>query len=310
MTRPAGRQTGDATMATATLDRANEVFANAAGVETIGEIVTWDVDPTKVRYSDILDALDNAELERSLAKPVRPYDAFKRAVKTLAGTDTIVRKVDECNDTIRFQVTREGREDDGLTYARDCHVVFHKISADLECVDHATLDKVREEMERCIENRTGADISRIVHRVFEDKRNAEIDLIPLRETGGVYFVRSEGNPFTDKVQTFMLGLLGRLNRFPIAKSYDNKSVRDAVAEKMATLIQEYRDAIEAFGTDTRESTIEKSAQRVKLLKYKIESYADYLEGEKDHLLSELDFARERFSERIAEIARERSEGLL
>ena len=52
---------------------------------------------------------------------------------------------------------------------------------------------------------------------------------------------------------------------------------------IAALIEEHRDAIEQFATDTRESTLVRAAERIRLTKHKIEAYATLLVEERGRL---------------------------
>src|SRR5262249_32983044 len=57
----------------------------------------------------------------------------------------------------------------------------------------------QEELDRCIEARTGGDVTRIVQRLFE----RQADLFPIRPAGGAYFTPQEHAAFVDKVQCFL-----------------------------------------------------------------------------------------------------------
>ncbi len=67
----------------------------------------------------------------------------------------------------------------------------------------------------------------------------------------------------------MQSLLGRLGglvlRFPVPAGTPegDRSVKDAVAAGLAALIAEHRQAIAAFGTDTRDGTLDRAADRVR-----------------------------------------------
>ena len=278
-------------------------FEHAPGADLIGEIITWDVEATEVTADDLRLALSDAGLDPKLVKPIAYSDAFRRAMRRLASKTTIVRCVDDTADQIRYQITREFKDDgsDGLEYARECQVALTKADGSLACPDPATLDRARHETDRQYNYRTGQDVSRGIFRLFDDARRADLDLIPLRERGGVYFVRRERAGFVDQVDRFLAALNRRLNRFPIAKSRDNRSVREAVADKMRSLISEYEEAVEAFGEDTRERTLEAAAQRVQTLRVKVESYAAYLEHEQAGLLASVERAKDRLRAKVSEI---------
>ncbi len=60
-----------------------------------------------------------------------------------------------------------------------------------------------------------------------------------------------------------------------------------MAGGIATLIGEYRAAVASFGTDTRASTLERAAERIRLTRHKIESYVCYLAEERGRLERDL-----------------------
>jgi hypothetical protein len=80
-----------------------------------------------------------------------------------------------------------------------------------------------------------------------------------------------------------------MNRFPVPAGTPegDRSVKDSVAAGLAALIAEHQQAVELFGEDTRESTLERAAERIKQTRFKIEAYAMYLAEEKGKLERDL-----------------------
>jgi hypothetical protein len=60
-----------------------------------------------------------------------------------------------------------------------------------------------------------------------------------------------------------------------------------VASGIAALIAEHRDAIAAFGADTREGTLERAAERLRVVRHKLSAYAAYLAEERLRLERDL-----------------------
>ena len=100
--------------------------------------------------------------------------------------------------------------------------------------------------------RDGADVTRAIQRLFE--RNA--DLFPIRDKGGCYFVPERHSAFVDKIDRFVKGLNGSLRRFPVPSGtpHGDRSVKEAVASGIETLIREHDAAVDTFGEDTRPDT--------------------------------------------------------
>lgn len=273
----------------------------------IGEVVTWDVEGAVVPYSAVLDALSSAGLDPALARPMGASNAFRRAVRKLSD-GRIIRKVDESPEIVRFQFTAETKDDAAsrLNYAMETIVSLHKEDGDVECDDPAILARARAAIDAEVGGRNGNDISRVVFRMFDDARKADLDLVPLRKGGGAYFVRAERADFVDRAEQFLAALHCRMNRFPLARAADNRGVREAVADKMAALVREFEGEVDDFGTDTRERTFERAAARVNLLRHKVESYAEYLEEEKGRLELAVSRADARLRAKLAEVARDRA----
>lgn len=275
------------------------------GSGVIGEVITWDIQGCTETVARLKSALELAGLDTDLIRPMAHSDGFRRAVKSLA-RDRIIRLVDESPDVVRFQFTAETKATDHLEYAMEAVVSLHKESGDIECPDLSIAARARQALDHELATRNGADISRLVRRLFEDKHRADLDLIPLRDAGSVYFVRAEGRALLDKIAVFLDSIGCRLNRFPVARSGDNQSVRDAVRDKMAGLIAEYNAAVDAFGADTRESTMLKAAERVRLLAFKVKSYATYLDDERVNLEDAVTEAESRLRATVARVHAEKA----
>jgi hypothetical protein len=78
-------------------------------------------------------------------------------------------------------------------------------------------------------------------------------------------------------------------------------MRETVAEGMARIVREYEEAVKSFGTDTKESTLERCAERIKVARFKVEAYAAYLGEEKARLEESLEAARTQLKARMAAI---------
>ena len=139
----------------------------------------------------------------------------------------------------------------------------------------------QEELDRCIQARTGADVTRIVQKLFE----RQADLFPIRPQGGCYFVPARHAPFVDKVQDLLNRVGGRLLRFPVPAGTEDgdRSVTRAVADGLAAVVAEHRAAVTQFGADTRADTLARAAERIRATKFKLAAYSEYLSGERDRL---------------------------
>jgi hypothetical protein len=173
--------------------------------------------------------------------------------------------------------------------------VTGKVTCDLPGL--ATL--AQEELDRCLEARTGSDVTRVVQRLFE----RQADLFPIREQGGAYFVPQEHIHFVDKVQAFLGRLNGKMSRFPVPAGTPegDRSVKESVATGLAALIEEHQSAIDTFGEDTRPSTLERAAERIRQTRFKVEAYSTYLAEEKGRLEKDLATAAQKLRAKVQEL---------
>src|SRR5262249_42683585 len=100
---------------------------------------------------------------------------------------------------------------------------------------------------------------------------------------------------------------GQLLRFPVpaGTSEGDRSVKEAVACGLAAMIQEHRDAIALFGEDTRESTLERAAERIRVTRHKIASYSEYLSEERSRLEKDLAAASSELRAKVESLAASR-----
>ena len=274
----------------------------APGTRLLGEVITWTCGGIKVRHLDLVNALRDAGLDEGVARELAPRHAFTRACRKLAQA-RIIRQVSEDAKTITFQFTSERKEGDRYEYELETLLSLDKDSGRVRCALAGLATLAQEELDRCIEARTGGDVTRIVQRLFERKA----DLFPIRPQGGCYFVPQQHAGFTDKVQAFLGKINGTMGRFPVpaGTTEGDRSVKEAVASGLSALIAEHRQAVEGFGADTRDGTLERAAERIRLTKFKVESYAAYLAEEKTRVERELADASKELRKKVEQITADR-----
>jgi hypothetical protein len=260
--------------------------ADAAG-KISGEIVTWNIRRLRVAYRDVRAALAAAGLEESVAKEMLPRNAFTRAARRLAQA-RIIRKVTEDEDFFTFQMTKESLDAAAklLTYDMEAVLTLNKRTGEVTGTDAALAAQARDRIADEMGHRGGGDVSAVIQRLFQ--RHA--DLFPVRDQGGCYFVAARHAAFTGKVDQFLLALTGRrLSRFPVqvGTPHGDASVNKAVAEGLEAMIAEHLEAVAAFGEDTQGFVLERAAQRIQQTRFKVEAYAEFLEGAKEKLQAQL-----------------------
>ncbi len=158
----------------------------------------------------------------------------------------------------------------------------------------------QEELDRATDARTGSDVTRVIQKLFD--RHA--DLFPIRPQGGCYFVPERHSGFVDKVQAMLGRLNGQILRFPVPRGLPegDRSVKESVAAGLAALVDEHRRAVAAFGTDTREDTLKRAADRIRQTRLKVEAYAELLSEERGWLDRELAAARDELRHKVDRLA--------
>lgn len=277
----------------------NGFFTAPPETKLLGEIITWSCAKIRICHLDLIVALRDSGLDESVARELAPRHAFARACKKLSEA-RIIRQVAEDEKAIEFQFTAEHREGDHFSYDLETMLTLDKATGKVTCDLPGLATLAQEELDRCLEARTGSDVTRIIQKLFERRA----DLFPIREQGGAYFCPQEYVFFVDQVQAFLGRLNGKMNRFPVPSGTPegDRSVKESVAAGLATLIEEHQSAIAAFGADTRPSTLERAAERIRQTRFKIEAYAAYLAEEKARLQEQLANAAHQLRAKVEQLA--------
>jgi hypothetical protein len=280
-------------------------FALASGTRLLGEVIAWTCPGVSVKFTSLLDALRTAELDESAVRAMQPRHAFARACKKLSDS-RIIRQVAENESQLTFQFTSESRTGDTFEYTLETLLRLDKQTGVVRCDLPGLATIAQENLDRAMENRNGADITRVIQRLFDRRA----DLFPIRDAGGVYFVAERFGDFVDGVQRFVNAVGGRLARFPVPMGtpQGDRSVKEAVAEGIGEMIAEHRAAVESFGEDTRESTIRRASERVRTTRFKLEAYADLLLEERGRLERELMEAAQALRDKVTALSADSSTG--
>ena len=272
-----------------------------AGTRLLGEVIAWACPGLSVSHAGLVAALEAADLDPAVARELAPRHAFARACRVLSDR-RIIRPVAEDATTIKFQFTAESRNDDKFEYTLETMLTLDKQTGAVTCELPGLATTAQEELDRCIDVRTGSDVTRIVQKLFE----RQADLFAIRPGGGCYFVPQRHAAFIDKIQDFLNRVGGRLLRFPVpaGTSEGDRSVTQAVADGLAAVVAEHRHAVAQFGSDTRSDTLERAAEKIRSTKFKVQAYAEYLTGEKERLDRALATAEKELRTKVEQIAGE------
>ena len=276
----------------------------SAGTRLLGEVIAWACPGLSVPHAELVRALEAADLDPGVARELAPRHAFARACRRLSD-QRIIRPVAEDATTIRFQFTQETREDDRYEYTLETTLTLDKQTGGVSCALPGLATLAQEELDRCIAVRTGSDVTRVVQKLFE----RQADLFPIRPQGGCYFTPHRHVAFTDRIQEFLNRVGGRLLRFPVPAGTEegDRSVTQAVADGLAAVVAEHRAAVAQFGADTRGDTLQRAAEKIRTTKFKLQTYAEYLTGEKERLDRAVADAEGELRAKVAELAGEPAE---
>jgi hypothetical protein len=277
--------------------------------ELLGEIITWDLSHnTKVRYADLVQALEDSGLETKVARALLPRYAFSRAANKMA-EQRIIRFKGQTQNKLAFQLTKEYLDSakEQFIYDFEATLLLEKDTGAIEVLSSALTsaecqslaEHAARLLNEAMDNRTTTDVTNVIKRLFD----RQADLFPVRNAGSVYFVPNQHVAFVDKVEQFVSRLNGNVNRFPVPAGTQrgDKSVQEAVTEGMQQVVGEFFDALSTFGTDTRPSTVTRALDRIEKARFKLESYKVYLADERDQLEEKLRLAEVEMNKKLQEI---------
>jgi len=296
-------------MATATKNHKANKAAPTGTLLTHGEIVTWTVSGQRFTHNAVLDALKNNGLYSDrILREITPTHGWARASKQLV-EERIIDELDEQSDKnwIVFQFTRREKGGGEIKYSRETELKLNRQTGEVVCSLPDLAAKAKSELARAMDERTPSDVTRTVQKLFE--QNA--DLFSIRDQGGAYFVPAMHTAFLDKVYAFLSALNGRMNRYTIATGNPatDKSVRETMADGLATMIRDFELSVTDFGLTTRKATLEGAAERVKRTRLKLEAYSAYLADQRQQLEDALDQAEVQLKDKVKRLTTAWDSGL-
>lgn len=275
----------------------------------LGEVVTLGSRSAGThKFVDVQTALTESDLDPKAARAFLSSQAFNRACKKLAD-ERVIDILDNNKDTVTFQFSKrhlirnEAEGEDEFQYLKEVKVVLDKEKGTIHCKDEDIKAQAQAELDRCMEERTTSDITRIVIGLFD--KNA--DLMPIPGAVGVYYVPKEHSPFLLKITCFLERLGRKPFSFPIpaGTQIGDRSVQDTVEEYLKGLLEAHSKAVAGFTLSSRPETIQSAADKINHTRVKIEAYATYLEGKKSDLLELVEKEKKGLLERIESLSKER-----
>jgi hypothetical protein len=252
-----------------------------------GTIVSWTPGDS-VAYSDLLNALDTAGIDRSYAKEMAPRNAFARACKEMSD-NRVIDLVEDNNGILLFQFTHKylAKNTKSIEFTKECTLSLDKTSGNVSCanLELATLANklIREHMNK----RCSADITRLIQKIFEANKG---DLVPIRKQGGCYFVPFTHTDLLDKITILLKEVGGEVLPFLIQKTSDsgtNTSIAKSMADHLLTLINDWKRVAAELKETSSTETRERRLIEWRDLRTKLRSYDSLLGGFSAKLQQEL-----------------------
>jgi hypothetical protein len=280
--------------------QAKELTAGLKGMKWLGVVITWNSGPEGATHghSKVMNALGVAGLDTKYERELLPRNAFQRAAKKLSD-ERIIDVFREDERELVFQFTRKHLNSLQWEFRKETFVSLNKNTGKVLSDDKAIALEAQAEVDKAMDLRTNADVTRIVNRLFED----HADLIPMRDAGGVYFVPQEHCGFVARVETFLTQLGGRIDQIPVpaGTATGDRTIQNAVSATMAKLIEDHMDAVKKFEPATRKDTIQRQADEIKHTRIKIEAYAHYLGERQSELIKKISEANKLLKEQVEAI---------
>lgn len=281
----------------------SEVLNEVRGaLHLLGEIITWSPGEAEHTHAEVRKALQDESLDETVAGELLPRYAFARACKHLE-QERLIDVLKEETDVITFQFTKKlmNAHSDEWLYKKETLLKLNKITGIIECPIKDLEKTAQKLIDKHIEVRTTSDVTKIVQRLFE----READLFPIRDQGGAYFVPQEYIHFVAKIEGFLSRLGGHVNRFAVPKGSPstNKSVQTTLAMSLDQLIADHKAAVDSFGNDTSAAALQRTAEKIKHTRTKIEAYAEYLMERKEDMLAAITEANDFLAKRVEQITK-------
>src|SRR4029078_12248023 len=143
-------------------------FSVVAGAKLLGEVISWTCPSASIKFPVLLDALRSAELDETVARALQPRHAFSRACRKLSES-RIIRQVAEDENQLTFHVTAESRQGHPFEYPPETLLCLDKQTGVVRCDLPGLATLAQEQLDQAMENRSGADITRVIQKLFDRK---------------------------------------------------------------------------------------------------------------------------------------------
>jgi hypothetical protein len=255
----------------------------------IGFIISWRL-PAIIALADLRAGITKAGLDPlDLAPDLQPRSLVSRSAGFIAKTASTKdkKRLARPTGTKARQITLEEAIGSTLSYVREAGIEYDDATGKLagDGVGQAVLDDAAKEVTG---TRTASDVTRVVQHIVE---SAGVDLIPVREQGGAYFV-PQGAGVIGRVATVLEAIGGSLSRFACTIGHgSDESVANTITDYMLKQISELQESVDELNeTGIRSDVKSRRLTRVAELKDRIGAYATLVNTQGSKLTEALDRA--------------------
>jgi len=243
-----------------------------------GCILSWSAPDEPIKLAELRAALTHANFSEELARDLAPRNAFSRAARELS-KERIIKKVEETDDEIRFQFTREFLAGGQYDYEREFDLWLNKETGTVRCENQHMQQVAQELVSNHQATRLPADVTRLIQKIFD---SAKSDLVPIRQQGGCYFVPSSATnqQIIANIRVLLCDIGGKLNEWEItARSVETQTtIQQNMFDYLLGLVDEFNKSCESITDASATKTLERRLERHAELRAKLMTHAPLLQG--------------------------------
>lgn len=258
---------------------------NGTVVNIAGETF-WTVLPVNftVSHTDLVAALNAANLDPALSKNLATSYAFNRAVSTLS-RGKLRDRVEWSQDRVSIQVSARVHVPDGIDYVREGTVTLDRATGSISCPDPVVKAEAERLFNEAMGRRNGRDVMNMLDRIMRPSINKAV--FPMK--GGVFFALSPYLTTLDNIEKLINAIGGKMMRWQIADGTPQtvSQVQTVVVDSFAETMLELENHIGTVNSESRGDKVTRVKEALEdlqaRLRYNANRVGDKLSQLEDHL---------------------------
>jgi hypothetical protein len=224
--------------------------------------------------------------------------AFNRACSKLPDS-RIIRQIYSSDKEIFYQFTTEENTGSEILYSKEADVTLDKETGRVSINSDKDLTRVVAELnvntEKYLGTYLGHDMTVCIDRIFKTQG----DLFPIKPRTSFYFVPIHHEALMKRVKTFVESIEGKWIGLPVPNGSEGfGTVCEAVEQGLLDVIKEYEEAVLEFNPDTKGFVMERMIEKIKLAKFKTESYGMFLGSNEKELQNRIKVVQEILEKKV------------